>query len=92
MKHWLLAIYFSEFILYLIFLSLRKDFEPAKILPVILASQEVRSERSQFKTRPGRRLGKPPLNYKPGIVVHIYNPSCVEGIGRRIKARGQSWE
>jgi hypothetical protein len=38
--------------------------------------------RSQFEASMGKKLARPCLKNKPGVVVHTYNPSYLGGGGR----------
>jgi hypothetical protein len=44
-------------------------------MPVIPATQEVETGGSQFEASQGKKLVRPYLKIKLGVVVHIYNPS-----------------
>jgi hypothetical protein len=53
-------------------------------MPVIPTVQRQRSRRSWFKASLGKKLVRPISINKPGMMVHICNPSYMGGIHRRI--------
>jgi hypothetical protein len=46
------------------------------LILVIPATWEAEIKGSWFEASPGKKLARPYLNKKLGVVVHIYNPSC----------------
>jgi hypothetical protein len=50
---------------------------------------EAKIQRILFQGQPGKKLPRLPISTnKLGIVVHLYNPSYMGGVSRRIAVRG----
>jgi hypothetical protein len=60
------------------------------MMPVIAATWESEIGELWFKTSPGKKLARPYLKDKPGMVVHTCNPMYMEGRGRTIVALGKN--
>jgi translation initiation factor 1 (eIF-1/SUI1) len=57
-------------------------------MPLLLATQEVRSGGLQIETSPGKKLARSHLNKQARCGGDAHNHSCVGGIDRRIKIQG----
>jgi hypothetical protein len=59
------------------------------VTSVIATSPESESD-LRFEARPGKKLARPNLKKKAGVVVHACHPSYVGSISNRIKVVGKN--